>query len=353
MATPSRLEEGYEMDSIQQETRYPQQHADTTPGHSGHEQSVVPPGASSEESLGHSKFRGDFDIKNAAPKGWPSIAAAQMYYNNFNLHRRYSYLMQRVLVDQETKLAYLENKLDELDKEDDPLVLHPFLLRASTMWANECGDEVELLQLDKEMQKLPRISRGEHRVFHDEIRKYHTLDESAYQFLYSNDDFVTTVTDRVHQYFEPLVSRDSHIMSVSSSPSYFCNLRSEINSKRERPPTNSSLSRKYIKKFIGKVHNNPGQDHAPEIEINQRFMTISLKVIVAFVSGVLLLTPIAILFLVNLTKASSFGVVVSFLFLFVAVMSYFNTNLHTILVGLCAYMAILVTFLSNLSLGRD
>ncbi|OTA61229.1 hypothetical protein K449DRAFT_434992 [Hypoxylon sp. EC38] len=400
MATASRLEEGYEMDSIQQETRYPQQHADTTPGHSGHGQSVVPPGAPSEESLGHSKFRRDFDIKNAAPKGWPSIAATQMYYNNFNLHRRYSYLMQRVLVDQETKLAYLENKLDELDKEDDPVRLKslsfdpdrllttcvraPAQAQSATTQSPSPGPRteeqeehreenplwkdkdllleatmprlksyIELLQLDKEMQKLPPISRREHRVFYDEIRKYHTLDESAYQFLYSNDDFVTTVTDRVHQYFEALVYGDSPIISVSSSPSYFWYIRLGVKSKRESSPTNSSLSRKYIKRFIGRVHNNHGQDHAPAIEIDKRLIIIPLKVTVAFASGVLLLSPVAILFLGNLTKVGSFGVVVGFMFLFVAVMSWLNTNWHTILVGLSAYMAVLVTFLSNLSLGRD
>ncbi|KAI0129200.1 hypothetical protein F4776DRAFT_627826 [Hypoxylon sp. NC0597] len=366
MATPSRLEEGYEMDSIQQESRTPQQHSNTTPEHSGREQPVMPPGAPSEESLGHSKFRSDSNIKNAAPKGWPSIAATQMYYNNFNLHRRYSYLMQRILVDQETKLAYLETKLEELDKEDearlkslsfDPDRLLTTCARAPAQAQsattqsepptsrteeqeehreeyNPWNDKdllleatmprlksyIELLQLDKEMQKLPQISRREHKAFYDEIRRY--LDKSACQFLYPNEDFVTTVTDRVHQYFEALVYGDSPIMS-------------------------------HIKRFIGRVHNNHSQDHAAAIEIDKRLVIILLKVIVAFASGVLLLSPVAILFLGNLTKVGSFGVVVGFMFLFVAVMSWLNTNWYTILVGLSAYMAVLVTFLSNLALGRD
>lgn len=78
------------------------------------------------------------------------------------------------------------------------------------------GGGVELLQLDKEMQRLPTISRREHKILYDEIRRYHVLDGPARQFLYPNDDFITTVTDRVHQYFEALVYGDGPIMSVSS-----------------------------------------------------------------------------------------------------------------------------------------
>ncbi|KAI1407020.1 hypothetical protein F5Y13DRAFT_183736 [Hypoxylon sp. FL1857] len=388
MATPSRLEEGYEMDSTQREIRTVHQHADTVPGNSGPEHLAVLPEAPSAESLGHSRFRGESDIKNAAPKGWPSIAATQMYYNNFSLHRRFSYLMQRILVDQETKLAYLENKLEELDKEDEgnditrlrSLPFNPDRLLATcaraprqaqsatieqpppasyrnegqqehrtddTLWKDKdllleammprLKRYIELLQLDKEMQKLPPISRREHRIFYDEIRIHHTLDEPAYQFLYSNDDFVTTVTDRVHQYFEALVYGNSPVMSVGSSPSYLRFIRLE-----------------YIKKLIGRVHNNNhNQDHAPAIEIDKRLIIIPLKVLVAFASGVLLLSPVAILFLVDLTRAESFVVVVVFMFTFVAVMSSLNTNWYTILVGLSAYMAVLVTFLSNLAQERD
>ncbi|KAI1138874.1 hypothetical protein F5Y05DRAFT_382710 [Hypoxylon sp. FL0543] len=372
MATPSRLEEGYEMDRTQRETESLQQPASTTPEDRGPEHPVVPPGNSSEESLGYRNFRTDSDIKNAAPKGWPSIAATQAYYNNLNLHRRFAFLTQRILLDQETKLAYLETKLEELDKEDennsvlrlkslpfDPnqLLASPLQSQAEAQLADaqrspptSSGNEgqqanrdeynpwkdkdllleatisrlkqfFELLQLDKEMQKLPQISRREHRMFYNEIRKRHILDAPAYQFLYANEDFITTVTDRVHQHFEPLVYGDWPIMS-------------------------------YIKKVIGRVHDYDDQD-APAIEIDKRLIIVPLKVLIAFGSGALLLSPVAILFLADLTRPQSFAVVVTFMFTFVAVMSYLNTNWHTILVGLSAYMAVLVTFLSNLAQGRN
>ncbi|KAI0381740.1 hypothetical protein F5Y04DRAFT_254254 [Hypomontagnella monticulosa] len=382
MATPARLEEGYEMDTSYQSTGTVQQLAETvahrgsTTRSPGATQSAVePPETLSEAHSGHSNLRRESDIKNAAPRGWPSIAATQMYYTNFRIHRRFSYLTQRLLIDQETKLAYLENKLEELDKEDErsntsnlrslpfdpdrllatcnqvrsqpqPITPEQPLPTSSRDREGEQGGEYvqwkdkdllleamvprmksyfELLQLSKDMQKLPPISRREHNAFYDEIRQYHTLDEPAYQFLYQSDDFVATVTDRVHQYFEALVYGDSPIM-------------------------------KRIKRLIGREHNNHNnhnQDRAPTIGIDEKFFVVPIKVLVAFTSGVLLLSPVAILFLGDLSRGASFGVVVAFIFLFVAVMSSLNTNWDTILVGLSAYMAVLVTFLSNLEQRLD
>ncbi|KAI1377282.1 hypothetical protein F4677DRAFT_415789 [Hypoxylon crocopeplum] len=378
MATPARLEEGHEMDTIHHEAGGSQQSPSAVTQNEpipqssdAHHGSAELPGASSEESLGHSNFRRESDIKKAAPRGWPSIAAIQMFYTNFSIHRRFGVLMQRILTDQETKLAYLENKLEELDEEDKTLnpsrlkslAFDPDrLLAACTQTPapsptarehsstqrrddeqQEQGEQyikwkdkdllleaivprlksyLELLQLDKEMQKLPPISRLEHKIFYNEIRKYHSLDEPAYQFLYSNDDFITTVTDRIHQYFEALVYGDSPIMTR-------------------------------IKALIGRKQRNHSQDHAPAIEIDKRFIVVPIKVLVAFASGVLLLSPVAILFLVDLSRVQSFAVVVVFLFAFVAALSSLNTNWDTILVGLSAYMAVLVTFLSNLEQGRN
>lgn len=89
------------------------------------------------------------------------------------------------------------------------------------------------------MQKLPLISRREHNAFYNEIEEYHTLDDPAYQFLYPSDDFVTTVTDRVHQYFEALVYGDSPIMKVSTSPWHTRQSRISAGRHGEARPTNT------------------------------------------------------------------------------------------------------------------
>lgn len=56
-------------------------------------------------------------------------------------------------------------------------------------------------------------------IFYDRIRKHNVLDELACQFLFPIDDFIST-TDRVPQYFEGLLYRDTPIISVSNSLSY-------------------------------------------------------------------------------------------------------------------------------------
>ncbi|OTA98632.1 hypothetical protein M426DRAFT_17230 [Hypoxylon sp. CI-4A] len=172
-----------------------------------------------------------------------------------------------------------------------------------------------MLQLDKEMQKLPSISRREHKIFHGEIQTH--LDGTACQFLHQNDDLIATGTDRAHQYFGALVYGEGPITS-------------------------------FIKKLIRREP-SPTQGHATTVEIDSRVPLILIKVIVAFISGVLLLFPVAILFLVELSRVVSFVVVVVFIFAFVTVMSKLDANWDTILVGLSAYMAVLVTFLSNLA----
>ncbi|KAI0849939.1 hypothetical protein F5Y00DRAFT_261047 [Daldinia vernicosa] len=337
MTSPARLEEGHEMDAIT--------------GSSGE------PGTGNNNT-GYENFRGDSELKNGVPRGWPSIAAAQLYYPNLSIHRRFSYLLHRVLLDQETKLAYLENQLERLDNEDNErnaarlrslsfdretlLISHTRVQAQSqpvpTPTTSKGADEEqrdtneyspwnnkdlilesamlrlksydELLLLGKEMQKLPRISRREHRVFFDVVNNRHPLDASACQFLYSNDDFVTTVTDRVHQYFETLIYGDTPITKLT-------------------------------KRIFGRKD-----------EIDTRILTVFLKVVVVFASGVLLLSPVAILLLVSLSRAESFVVVVAFDFAFVAALTWLKCNWETILVGLSAYMAVLVTFLSNLEQGK-
>ncbi|KAI1802959.1 hypothetical protein F4811DRAFT_572497 [Daldinia bambusicola] len=357
MATPRRLEEGHEMESIRPETRNDPQFPSTTSP-----QEEIPGSSSARQDPIASNFRSDFELKKEAPNGWPQIAATQFYYTNFNIHRRFSYLLQRTLLDQETKLAYLENKLKELDKEDerynssrltslpfDPETLLSNYARSQPAsirpipTASRVGDTQQttsdeynkwkdkdlilesliprLKEYCKKMKKLPSISRKEHKAFYKEVKDCNTLDNAAYEFLFSKDDFITTITDRVHQYFEAFIYGDSPVISL-------------------------------MKKILGRTPQNDNQDTPPEIVISNRGLEVVFKILLVFVSGLLMLSPVAILFLANLPRGLSFGVVVVFSFAFVVVLALLNSNWETILVGLSAYMAVLATFLSNLEQGK-
>ncbi|KAI1479731.1 hypothetical protein F4774DRAFT_425656 [Daldinia eschscholtzii] len=381
MATPTRLEEGHGVGSSHQETEENQQYPRAT----SQQETTSGNGGAHQDSL-KSQLRSDFDLKKKAPKGWPYIAAAQLYYPNFNIHRRFAYLLHRALIDQETKLAYLEDQLKALDEEDEnenaprlrSLPFDPDTLlsnhtqprppsirqtpttsrgdneqqtvREDTTLSNRClvdnneqGLEDELLQLDKEMQRLPAISRREHMAFYADMVSHNRLDRPAYTFLLSRDDFVTTVTDRVHQYFEALVYKSAPIVSVSTP---FLLVADKLVS------TDAQRHLKFLDRIFGRTQQSDSQDSSPEIELSNLALIVFFKILLIFGSGVLLLSPVAILFLVDLPRDKSFGVVVAFIFAFVFVLACFNSNWDTILVGLSAYMAVLATFLSNLEQER-
>lgn len=60
-----------------------------------------------------------------------------------------------------------------------------------------------------------------------------------------------------------------------------------------------------------------------------------------------LLVPVAILFFGNLTKAAEFGVVLAFVALFVLTISCFERSTVKIIIGVCAFEAVLAAFLAK------
>jgi hypothetical protein len=50
-----------------------------------------------------------------APNGFPRLAAFQASDSNFGLYRSYSYLHSRVLLDYQSEITELEEKLDQID----------------------------------------------------------------------------------------------------------------------------------------------------------------------------------------------------------------------------------------------
>ncbi|KAI8966123.1 hypothetical protein F5Y11DRAFT_213877 [Daldinia sp. FL1419] len=358
MDTPARLEEGQ-----QPPPNATSQHR-INPRDSGAYQDPTQSGTRRSNTVCTSCYK-DVDIINAPLYGWPYVAATQFYYRNFSIHRSFKYLRHRCLLDQESKIAYLEKRLKDLDKSDkenntgrltslpfDPDTLLFGHTRAQAYFQStsiptppttskvddrqqgerdqyspwqdkdlvmeaikkECYSYMKFILHDQEMEKLSHVSAKTHKAFHREVAEYSRLDESASQFLHSEEDFVSTYTDQAHQYFEGLLYKDK-------SPD-----DADV-------PDHNTQDTNYIR------------------GINNQIFVIILKTLVVFVSGGLLICPMAILFLVNLSRVWSFVVVVFFNFAFGAVLVYQNYKLETILVGLSAYMAVLVTFLSNLQQG--
>jgi hypothetical protein len=82
-------------------------------------------------------------------------------------------------------------------------------------------------------------------------------------------------------------------------------------------------------------------------EYNSTFFLSTFKALVGIFTSSILLSPVAILYLVPLSKGAAFAVIVTFLLAFVITMVIADSRVVTMLFGLCAFMAVLVNFLSN------
>ncbi|OTA98630.1 hypothetical protein M426DRAFT_258423 [Hypoxylon sp. CI-4A] len=60
----------------------------------------------------------DEDMKNHSPRGWPSAAATQMYFPNYNSHRAFGMPMHYCLTSLEQKIHCIDEELYRLNSED-------------------------------------------------------------------------------------------------------------------------------------------------------------------------------------------------------------------------------------------
>jgi len=77
-------------------------------------------------------------------------------------------------------------------------------------------------------------------------------------------------------------------------------------------------------------------------------MIFTKTMIVSF-GGWMILTPMGLLYLVSLSKAASFGIVVGFTVIFILAMEFVvEAKAEAMLLGLCAYTAVLGTLMKQL-----
>ncbi|KAK3326548.1 hypothetical protein B0H66DRAFT_163977 [Apodospora peruviana] len=275
-------------------------------------------------------------VYEGIPMGWPFLAYQQNDLHNGSIHRRFGPLRQRCLHYDEATLDYYEReilKLDNADAATDVSILRslsPAQRRASgedagqpsrkDVLINEAKallDEYDRRLLhDRDIRELPRTSRHEHLQMFRGIEQNNILNEETEVYLYPVDDFITTRTERIHEYLEWLVyGQDSWWGKIIKKP--FIN--------KNKPDGSNYV---YYRKN--------------RLKILPTGMAVSLAL-------TLLLCPMAILYLANLGRGYSALVVFLFGMLFTLILTQLpRIKLETIFLALCAYMAVLVTFLANL-----
>ncbi|KAK8041364.1 hypothetical protein PG994_014371 [Apiospora phragmitis] len=311
--------------------------------------------------------------------GWPLIAARERQIANEDFHRGFYYPTNRCLLYREQRISCLELRLYEIEKDEDEETLcqlsfdpeeflAPFYglpdppLRASDNGQagqaeadnpegyrpNEAQSKrmrvkenliqaldaelmkyFDLLNASQAVQTKPRVSREQHYAFYKKIKYRGILTESASQYLCHRDDFVTLNPNMIHQRFEGLLyTSRPYLWDIADffrqGLCYFCRCFD-----LPTPP-------------------RPDRDEEdPEYDYDAAMLEWLSRFLLAPTVAAFLLVPVAILFFAKLSKAAAFGVVLTFVALFVLAISCFERSTVKIIIGVCAFEAVLVAFLAK------
>ncbi|KAI0124241.1 hypothetical protein BJ170DRAFT_76758 [Xylariales sp. AK1849] len=319
------------------------------------------------------------DWLNESPPGLPLIAANQTLHYNAEMSREYGVLSHRILLDRQNKIWSLSQALWDNDKEDEAdhierlktLIFKPEQLlerhcrvngpctlshpryqfdaqskagaperarsqqpvqseegRPEQHLTQDSKDRIletlfpmlksyyEFLLLVHKIRKLHRVSQDEHKNFLTELENGNLLSGDAWgSWKEDAADFVTTRPDRIHGPFE----------SIIYGKSKWCAQKIFLWAFRSR--------------------NQPNSDS------NTYLSTNGLEALTRALGSVfcmlVLVLPIAVLFLTSLSKGQSLGVVVVFGALFVLLLSGLDVKLERMLLGYSAYIAVMATLLQS------
>ncbi|KAI2623197.1 hypothetical protein GGR54DRAFT_41141 [Hypoxylon sp. NC1633] len=368
MASSSRASPALPLHNLQPSNRNTTSQTPATPNQSPETSAQSEPTYSSmfdrvanarrEAGAAFDKFYTDGDVYNHSPKGWPLIAAAHMYFPNCNSHRGFISLTHSILTCYEQKIHCIEDELNEMDFEDDeaegkplrslpfdreqfiarciqgtahlpqPLPLKPDEVDATKKRENlsisvgiMLREYFSILHMQHENLKFAHVSRRAHEEHFKSAQYFHGLNNMACAFMRYIDDFVSIEPDQVFQRFEALVLSNSHWV-----PKFLQTLLRLTPTHPQAPPGTN-----------------------PATLYNLRRLSLYLRIVLVICSLVLLLTPVSVLYLAEAwPRAAYLGVVAVWSVVFAAVMAVFEARTAHLLVGLTAFFAVLVTFLSNL-----
>ncbi|KAK8041361.1 hypothetical protein PG994_014368 [Apiospora phragmitis] len=179
--------------------------------------------------------------------------------------------------------------------------------------------------MNNDFQSMRRVSRRQHLVHYEAVRKEQLPSRAAHQYLWARDDFVNTDREMVPQWFESLL--------YSTWP--------WVQRKKIHRPADDGSGGVIVEK-----------------QVRVRHMKLLQKITLAFTSAVMLLIPVGLLHFrvgAGSDSDSNRGQLISFIIacastvVFVIVITCLETNWGRALVGICAFIAVLASFLANLS----
>ncbi|KAF4630545.1 hypothetical protein G7Y89_g7598 [Cudoniella acicularis] len=248
------------------------------------------------------------------PHGFPSLAAFLNSAGNFSIARRFGRAHQRVLLHLTCEVTLLEKELDELDKADE---------NTDTKWRLKRGEfyegwdpkqkdlieklRVKLLQYDELVLKdsnlrslAPALPR-DHRSVFNWIRNEKPLDKDQYDFIYYRDDFVSLVN-------QPREGFDEAVKSL--------------------------LNRSPSSRFQQLLRSNSNPQDPHTYFFSTQNITLFARILAVSVAITIILIPIFILFLAEMSRKTTSIMVLVFVLAFAALMSMTGTKAENVFVGL-------------------
>lgn len=290
-----------------------------------------------------------------APNGFPRLAAFQASDSNFGLYRSYSYLHSRILLDYQSEITELEEKLDQIDwdevdeDEDRPR------FRAEADENTEARRTIlreirtKLMEYDEvliNVRRLEAFQRPSERDYRS-VRRYHNntkpLMDGEMESIRCKEDVVSISTGRERAAFDGGV--ETLIGQVDSTLKKIFNLKQGPLLRYFRTP-----------ELAAKTENT-------DISLySATRIDKMVNIFITFVIFILLVIPIVTMYHLTssidldgntpaVTSRNTFnavGVLIVFTLLFSAAMSVLTKAArHEMFAASAAYCAILVVFIGN------
>ncbi|KAI0157371.1 hypothetical protein GGR57DRAFT_64823 [Xylariaceae sp. FL1272] len=291
--------------------------------------------------------------------GFFSIAATQRLYENFNMQRAWRSLTSDTLSFYSCQLSCLAQELKKISvqeaeyaqaepgRQSFPFNKEKFLRRCrnnphspSTYEIPEENDfgairenlfsnatailkkYCDLFHWSQIVSKLPRVDEAHHEAILEYISQGYKGDRSPLAYLEESKDFIYANADPITD-VDPLLDRFQDVFMKSGT-----RMKSALN---------------YL--CLGKtILDTESSQH---IEYKVDGVRLRLKMTLALLSSTLVLAPVAILYLADMSHPVSFVVVAAFGVVFALGLLVFEPRTSYFVVGIVAYYAVLSAFLSN------
>ncbi|KAI1126456.1 hypothetical protein F5Y10DRAFT_267119 [Nemania abortiva] len=321
-----------------------------------------------QEDEGQDETYRSYEVEKVAVRGFPLIAAFHARYANTRTCRAFHFLTQRLTTLYQCQLTCLLGALMDLDAEsatrgeaqgENGRQRVPFDTEKFVSRCLRSPDQASLLQIpniddgceeneeqkkdridamrenlvanmerifDKycnrvnwqyELRKFPRASTNTHEKTFNHIKEISGLDPEALDYLRAEDDFIYSDADPLYERFHTFLIyiRNAVVRSV---------------------------------RFLSGNRIFADEDATPfgRRAYSARGIRLGVQFVMIVSSSILILAPVGILYLDMPSRAISFVIVALFGIVFASTLIAFDSRMLHVLLGLAAYYAVLVVFLS-------